>query len=315
MTNEVKRAIAAEAANAEAIAAEKARAESAENSIAGDLTNEVKRAIAAEAANAEAIAVENARAERVESAIADAITAITSGSTFRALYIAAGAEYNGSGVDKTKTTPWGETVIHKAGHYYLNGLGDITEAEMMDIYNYKDVIYRLDCPRILQNRKARTIFPCVQNALESILSSRKLNGTYSFYGSSIEELNFHLSSQIEFSKGRLLPASEYLYETFANCAKLRNIGGINCASVAQFYNTFGGCTSLEQVRLYNVAKNLSLASSSKISKTSILYIVQYAAPASAITVTLHPDAYARLANDAEIVAALEAQPLITLVSA
>lgn len=233
----------------------------------------------------------------------------------RPLYVAAGAEYNGSGVDKTKTAPWGETVIHKAGHYYLNGLGDITEAEMMDIYNYKDVIYRLDCPRILQNKKARTIFPCPQNALEGILESRKLNGLYSFYASSIEELDFHFSSQIEFSKGRLLPASESLSETFANCAKLRNIGGINCASVTQFYNTFGGCTSLEQVRLYNVAKNLSLASSSKISKASILYMVQYAAPASAITVTLHPDAYARLANDAEIVAALEAQPLISLVSA
>ena len=53
----------------------------------------------------------------------------------RPLYIAAGAEYNNSGADKTKTAPWGETVIHKAGHYYLNGLGDITEAQMMAIYN------------------------------------------------------------------------------------------------------------------------------------------------------------------------------------
>ena len=41
----------------------------------------------------------------------------------RPLYIAAGAEYNDSGADKTKTAPWGETVTHKAGHYYLNGLG------------------------------------------------------------------------------------------------------------------------------------------------------------------------------------------------
>ena len=37
--------------------------------------------------------------------------------------------------------------------------------------------------------------------------------------------------------------------------------------------------------------------------------------ASAITITLHPDAYARLADDAEIIAALEAKPLISLVSA
>ena len=52
----------------------------------------------------------------------------------RPLFIATGAEYNDTGADKTKTAPWGETVTHKAGHYYLNGLGDITEEEMMDIY-------------------------------------------------------------------------------------------------------------------------------------------------------------------------------------
>ena len=52
----------------------------------------------------------------------------------RPLYIAAGAEYNDSGVDKTKTAPWGETVTHKAGHYYLNGLGDITEEQMEVIF-------------------------------------------------------------------------------------------------------------------------------------------------------------------------------------
>ena len=53
----------------------------------------------------------------------------------RPLYIAAGAEYNDSGADKSKTTLWGETVTHKAEHYYLNGLGDIIEAEMIAIYN------------------------------------------------------------------------------------------------------------------------------------------------------------------------------------
>ena len=56
-------------------------------------------------------------------------------SPLRPLFIAAGAEYNDSGADKTKTAPWGETVTHKAGHYYLNGLGDITEDDMLKIYN------------------------------------------------------------------------------------------------------------------------------------------------------------------------------------
>ena len=46
-----------------------------------------------------------------------------------------------------------------------------------------------------------------------------------------------------------------------------------------------------------------------------MYMIEKAAPTTAIAITLHPDAYARLADDAEIVAALEAQPLISLVSA
>ena len=52
-----------------------------------------------------------------------------------------------------------------------------------------------------------------------------------------------------------------------------------------------------------------------ISKNSVLYMLNNAVPASAITITLHPDAYTRLADDAEIIAALEAQPLVSLVSA
>ena len=44
-------------------------------------------------------------------------------------------------------------------------------------------------------------------------------------------------------------------------------------------------------------------------------MIENATPAAAITITLHPDAYARLADDAEVVAALGAQPLVSLVSA
>ena len=53
----------------------------------------------------------------------------------------------------------------------------------------------------------------------------------------------------------------------------------------------------------------------EISKESIYYIIQNATPTTVINITLHPDAYARLADDAEIVAALEAQPLVSLVCA
>jgi hypothetical protein len=56
-------------------------------------------------------------------------------------------------------------------------------------------------------------------------------------------------------------------------------------------------------------------SSPVISKESIRQNILDATPTSAITITLHADAYARLVDDADIVAALEAKPLVTLVSA
>ena len=64
-----------------------------------------------------------------------------------------------------------------------------------------------------------------------------------------------------------------------------------------------------------VEKCQTLEKELQISKDSVLYAVQTASPSSAITITLHPDAYARFSNDADVVAALEAQPLVSLVSA
>jgi hypothetical protein len=78
---------------------------------------------------------------------------------------------------------------------------------------------------------------------------------------------------------------------------------------------FGGCTSLIEAKIYELKGNMSFSGCPIINKDSILCIIQNSAPTSAITVTLHPDAYTRLADDAEIVAALEAQPLVSLVSA
>lgn len=237
----------------------------------------------------------------------------------RPLYIAAGAEYNDTGADKTKTAPWGETVIHKAGHYYLNGLGDITEEQMVDIYNYRDVIFNVDCSRIAQNISTRTIFSAYikSGTITQLLERRKLQGYSSFHSCiNLEILWFTKSSKgLESTSLDLLPATNILDGTFTDCISLRIISGINCSGVTSFNNTFIGCSSLVEVRLYRISTNVSFESSANISQSSILYIIKNAVPSSAITITLHPDAYARLANDADIVAALEAQPLVNIVCA
>ena len=240
-------------------------------------------------------------------------------SPLRPLYIAAGAEYNDSGADIIKTTPWGESVTHKAGHYYLNGLGDITEAQMMEIYNYRDIVFNLDCSRIAQQLPVRTIFSAYikGGSITQSFTNCKLQGFYTFFGcENLEVLVFSRSTRgLESTALDLLPATSFLESTFENCNSLRIVAGLNCAELASFKKVFDGCSSLQEVRLYKIAANVSFVSSANISKNSVLYIVTHAAPSSAITITLHPNAFARLSNDADIVAALEAQPLVSLVSA
>lgn len=224
----------------------------------------------------------------------------------RPLFIAAGAEYNGSSADKTKTAPWGETVTHKAGHYYLNGLGDITEEQMMEIYNAPhNALYE---QAYAEMQKIRTLLFCGCSSsvgLNSCINALFLNC------SNLEVIGnnsgfFYFSSSVSTIKN-----------LFKKCKKLRIV------AVKPFYvnnatfdsSVFSECSSLEYIRLDRLHFSLSLADCSNITKDSVLYIIQKAIPTSAITITLHPDAYARLSNDADIVAALEAQPLVSLVSA
>ena len=73
--------------------------------------------------------------------------ATPSGDPMHYAYVTAGAEYNDTGADIVKTAPWadmvdddytgdyGKTVVHKAGYWYLNGLGDLTTDEIRKIYN------------------------------------------------------------------------------------------------------------------------------------------------------------------------------------
>lgn len=219
----------------------------------------------------------------------------------RPLFIAAGAEYNNTGADITKTAPWGESVTHKAGHYYLNGLGDITEEQMMDIFNlphsgfYPHAYSDVDCRTVL----------CDGNGVYGAISSDELNA-------------WMIRSKVEsISAGKeLFCQGGTLEKSFWGCSNLKyiNFTKLFCQNV-KLNNAFIGCSSLIRVNLCRLSNSVNFVDSSHLSKDSILHAIQNAVPTSAITITLHPDAYSRLADDAEIVAALEAQPLVSLVSA
>ena len=230
------------------------------------------------------------------------------------LFIAAGAEYNNTGVDKTKTAPWGETVTHKAGHYYLNGLGDITEDEMLTIYNYKNTVYNLFVDRFAQGVFFRTIVGYPGGTILQRSNAVKLSNMV-FYGNNKLEVLKWGSCGIDETGGNSLSVASTLHATFGECSKLRIVYPMNVNQVVDFYNTFAGCSSLVEIRLEGVKSNLSLADSPLISKKSILYILDNSLATSAITLTLHPDAYSRLSDDKDILDELTSKDMIAIVSA
>ena len=280
----------------------------------------------------------------------------------RALFIAAGAEYNDTDNHVVKDTPWknyvdsvdykaqwdldvvtgsvqtltygGKTyeyvddngtwkiiarvgdkliwddtkVIHRKGCYYLNGLGDITEEQMMEIYtNTYHCMYSSDITKYY--RVQGTSVP-----IRTMLRSKGYFAGISKDGKFFMESAFFANNFIEvvaINYNDIVISTDGIHNAFMSATNLRHIIG--------YYkgNTVNIDLSIARLRSVNLqtVRNVNLGKASLICKKSILYMIQNANPTSAITITLHADAYARLKDDAEIVAALAAQPLVTLVSA
>lgn len=250
-------------------------------------------------------------------AVAKALSkAVEQGRQFalRSLFIAAGAEYNDSDDVIKRTAFWGEEVDHLPNHYYLNGLGDIDEEEMMKIYQHKD-----DMTMFLSAKNQGRFFQ--DGAFKGYRTLFGFNGGSRFVdGLNINAANPFASTNdlevikwINNDKWSMYASSIALNASglFFNITKIRVIDIFTPNNNINFHNA----SALQYVRLHKLKYNMNFNSSKNISKGSILYMINNAVPTSAITITLHPDAYARLADDTEIVAALEAQPLISLVSA
>lgn len=215
--------------------------------------------------------------------------------TLRDLYIQAGAKYN-----------------EATGFYELNGLTDITEKQMRVIYKYAGT------PQVKASHaysNIRTNFPSPGYYNGSLYDAM-------FYASKIEVVNLGYRQA---NQPNLLEPFVMLegINAFYMCKNLRIIyGRIEQSYVTKDWNlTFGECAKLEEVRISKLKTSIKLSWSPNLSKESVQYMIENANPpsgaaAGSIAITLHPTAYARLKDDADIVAALEAKGgIVILVSA
>lgn len=216
-----------------------------------------------------------------------------SSGTLRDLYISAGAKYN-----------------EATGFYELNGLTDITEEQMR-------VIWQEDLSGWYQ--KGRT-------NLTRNISVKGNTGGYNG-GIDIACICINNKNLQVFNLGADCFA-RYMDSAFRECSNLETIDTrfrVVPYDTSLGINTFRGCIKLKDVRFNNhylrMKATLNLYDSPLISKESVLSAITTTDNASAtsagfLTITLHADAYARLKDDADIIAALEAKNgVVTLVSA
>lgn len=217
------------------------------------------------------------------------------GGPCRQLYENAGAVYN-----------------EGTGFYELNGLTDITEEQMAEIYNYTLNMFMYTWKRsMFQGGKFRT---------------NLVNRDYNLAageGRTIDFSNaFAFNDKLEVFNYTSYPGNNmYIRITkisyaFYGCKKLTEISQpffINQGALTT--EAFTNCVSLEKCFIRSLMASLSFKDSPKLSKESISYIVSNSAATSPITITLHADAYAMAMEDEEIQAALKEKTNVSLATA
>lgn len=129
-----------------------------------------------------------------------------------------------------------------------------------------------------------------------------------------------------------------LFQVYIGCYSLKNIGIAQMGELINIQNTYMGCRSLQKISIdashatningilseansmrfcyvKGLIASIDISATSLLEKSSLLYMIENAAPMSAITITLSAYCYNKFSNDPEVLATLSAQPLVSLASA
>lgn len=99
---------------------------------------------------------------------------------------------------------------------------------------------------------------------------------------------------------------------FYSCQSLVSVAQLDTSSVPSVNAMFFGCNSLTHANLKNAKLAYDLSYAKLLSKESLLYLINNEAATSSITIKLASYAYTRLAEDADVVAALANHPNISI---
>lgn len=201
---------------------------------------------------------------------------------------------------RTLAASIGATYSEETKKYSLNGLTDITDAQMADIILSPN-LFGKDFTCAFRGYKGRTNY-----AKAGLIVS----------GSTYNLERFVAASNIEVlvmpggSSGIKASSISYFADTATKLRTITNL--IDITSCSGKTLPFTNCPLLETVQLKGLNFSISFKDSPNLSKESILYMIQNSVAGSPITITLHPTAYAMATADSEIQAALNEKNNVSL---
>ena len=212
--------------------------------------------------------------DELTTSINDLTTILNTQQGNRALYVAAGAVYN-----------------QNTGFYELNGLTDITEEQMREIYvqtNHMDYIENMN--DVFSGLNFRTNLGFKQ--------IRKTNNrTFNLKNAFRENANLEVLKLGDSTNDNWVMKCSDIQDFVTYCSNLKKIiGYIECPVTVNFLGT----PLLEEIRFKNIARSFGIKDSPLISLESLQYLITNAANTSPITVTVHADVYAKIQDEGQV---------------
>lgn len=215
-------------------------------------------------------------------------------SSLRDLYIQAGAKYN-----------------EQTGYYELNGLTDITEEQMRVIYE-KTWGWWLHLPSLngFGSALPRTNIPCPDYKIIAYASNISIHSIFSVSGNddNLEVVNLRaLHTPTGFDEIKIVDFNW----AFQADKKIREVQGIINVKGARYDLNIGG--NIKTINIKGLKVNIRFYNSQRLSKESVLYMINNSEATSAITIGLQQEVYDVMKDDADIIAALAEKTNITLI--
>jgi hypothetical protein len=260
----------------------------------------------------------NIRIGNLQGQTKDFMPATPSGDPMHYAYEAMGAVWNGTGkdivydasVDYTSSAnkakkpfflDWGDSYTHKAGFWLMNEVGNLNNADMREILLSRPPIRATDTKSYWITKKQKTNKPNSANVGSSATSYRSVacNAT------EIKVLSFFAEKNVVIKTNDI----HYAFSPASKLEKITNEFSIKEAAYSAY--AFYSCPNLEYIKFSELSANICVQCP-KLHKLSVKWLIEHEVGEATKTIELHPDVYATLSQDADIQAALEAHPLVTI---